>query len=29
MGMIVNVALLVFISWAILLGIIDLFHVVR
>jgi hypothetical protein len=29
MGMIVNVALLVFISWTLLLGIINLFHVVR
>jgi hypothetical protein len=29
MGMIVNVALLVFISWTILLEIIDLFDVVR
>jgi hypothetical protein len=29
MGMIVNVALLVFISWTILLGIINLFHVVH
>jgi hypothetical protein len=26
MGMIVNVALLIFISWTILLGIINLFH---
>jgi hypothetical protein len=29
MGMIVNVALLAFISWTILLGIINLFHVVH
>ena len=29
MGMIVNVALLVFISWTLLLGIINLFHVVH
>jgi hypothetical protein len=29
MGMIVNVALLVFVSWTILLGVINLFHVVH